>query len=105
MFSDLRKRIVTVSSTRRPAAVAVGLAVGVWGLVRGRRGSADHLRSTLSLATGSTRIAGRPMNVTIEPTNACNLECPVCETGAGVLGRVAGHMSLDQFRTIMDKIQ
>ncbi len=104
MFSELRKRIVTVSSTRRPAAVAVGLAVGAWGLVRGRRGSADHLKSTLSLAKGSTRITGRPMNVTIEPTNACNLECPVCETGAGVLGRETGHMTLEQFRSIVNRV-
>ncbi len=44
------------------------------------------------------------MNVTIEPTNVCNLECPVCETGAGVLGRPGGHMTLDQFRTIIDKV-
>ncbi len=44
------------------------------------------------------------MNVTIEPTNVCNLACPVCETGAGILGRPDGHMSLEQFRTIVDKI-
>jgi radical SAM protein with 4Fe4S-binding SPASM domain len=44
------------------------------------------------------------MNVTIEPTNICNLECPVCETGAGILGRPDGHMSLDQFQIILDKI-
>ena len=104
MFSELHKRLVIVSSTHRPVAVAVGLAVGVWGLVRGRRGSTNHLRSTLSLATGATRIAGRPMNVTIEPTNACNLECPVCETGAGVLGRETGHLSLAQFSSIIDRI-
>lgn len=44
------------------------------------------------------------MNVTIEPTNVCNLECPVCETGAGILGREAGHMTPEQFRTIVDKL-
>jgi radical SAM protein with 4Fe4S-binding SPASM domain len=58
----------------------------------------------VSFAARSTRILGRPMNVTIEPTNVCNLECPVCETGAGVLGRTAGHMSMEQFRTILDKV-
>jgi MoaA/NifB/PqqE/SkfB family radical SAM enzyme len=86
--------------------VQVGFAAtsGARGLLTRRRGSRDHLLSTASLALKSDRILGRPMNLTIEPTNVCNLECPVCETGAGVLGRVAGHMSLDQFRTIVDKM-
>ena len=44
------------------------------------------------------------MNITIEQTNVCNLDCPVCETGAGILGRTKGHMSLEQFRTIIDKV-
>lgn len=104
MLSDLRKRLLTAATTRRPAAVAAGLLLGVWGALRGRRGSVDHLKATASLATGSTRVLGRPMNITIEPTNACNLECPVCETGAGILGRTTEHMSLDQFRQIIDKV-
>jgi radical SAM protein with 4Fe4S-binding SPASM domain len=44
------------------------------------------------------------MNITIEPTNACNLGCPVCETGAGILGRETGHMTLAEFQTIIDKV-
>ena len=44
------------------------------------------------------------MNITIEPTNACNLGCPVCETGDGTLGRSTGHMGFEQFTTIIDKI-
>lgn len=74
------------------------------GIARGRRGSWDHLRSTISLALGSDRIMGRPMNVTIEPTNTCNLKCPVCETGAGILGRSPKHLNFDDFKTIIDKI-
>lgn len=104
MLSQIKKRLIIAASTRRPAAAAVGLAMGAWGLVRRRRGSSDHLRSTMSLASGSTHVLGRPMNITIEPTNACNLECPVCETGAGVLGRTTGHMGLRQFQTIIDKV-
>lgn len=77
---------------------------GAAAALSGRRGASDHIRSTLSLLSGSERISGRPMHITIEPTNACNLECPVCETGAGTLGRAAGHMTLEQFRTIVDKI-
>ena len=104
MLTDFRKRLIVAASTRRPAATAVGLALGALGLLRGRRGSLHHLRSTVSLARGTTTVSGRPMNITIEPTNACNLECPVCETGAGILGRATGHMTFEQFQTIIDKV-
>ena len=64
MLSQIKKRLIIAASTRRPAAAAVGLAMGAWGLVRRRRGSSDHLRSTMSLASGSTHVLGRPMNIT-----------------------------------------
>lgn len=47
---------------------------------------------------------GRPINITIEPANTCNLRCPVCETGAGILTRDKGNMSLEEFKMIIDKI-
>jgi radical SAM protein with 4Fe4S-binding SPASM domain len=93
-----------LASTRRPFGVLVGSVVGLWGALRGRRGSLDHLKSTASFASRSTVVAGRPMNVTIEQTNVCNLDCPVCETGAGILGRTKGHMSMAQFQMIIDKV-
>jgi len=42
--------------------------------------------------------------VTLEPTNICNLKCPICETGAGKLNRGPQHMTFDNFKTIIDKI-
>ncbi len=100
----LKQRLVVLASTRRTYAAGIGFGLGLAGLARRRRGSVDHLKATLSLARGSSTIAGRPMSVTIEPTNACNLGCPVCETGDGTLGRETGHMTFDAFRTIVDKI-
>lgn len=97
----------SLKSSRTAYVVIAGLqafARGLKGIVAGRRGSADHLRSTLSLLSLSPSIAGRPMNVTIEPTNLCNLECPVCETGAGILGRKQNHMALEDFRAIIDRV-
>jgi len=76
----------------------------VKGLLLGRRGAKDHLLSTYSYWRKQERILGRPMNITIEPTNLCNLQCPVCETGAGVLGRKGGNMSFGEFKTIIDKV-
>lgn len=103
-LAALKEKIRILASTNRCFSVLFGAAFGVLGLVSGRRGSRDHLKSTLSLAEKSSFVKGRPMNVTIEPTNVCNLDCPVCETGAGILGRAAGHMSLVNFKKIIDEI-
>jgi radical SAM protein with 4Fe4S-binding SPASM domain len=73
-------------------------------LLVGRRGSLDYMRSTWSLLWRSILVAGRPINITIEPTNICNLGCPVCETGNGELGRPDRQMTLTEFRTIIGKI-
>jgi radical SAM protein with 4Fe4S-binding SPASM domain len=74
------------------------------GIRGGKRGSSDHLQATASFMTGSSKILGRPMNITLEPTNTCNLKCPVCETGAGILGRSPAHMTLENYKTIIDKV-
>jgi len=47
---------------------------------------------------------GNPPILTIEPTNLCNLRCPLCTTGNGEMTRVLGHMSLDTFKNILDKM-
>lgn len=73
-------------------------------LLADRRGARDYLRSTWSLLRRSPFVAGQPVNITIEPTNTCNLRCPVCETGSGELGRPARHMLLAEFLTILDKV-
>jgi radical SAM protein with 4Fe4S-binding SPASM domain len=52
----------------------------------------------------SERCLGLPVHFTIEPTNTCNLRCPVCETGAGSLKREKRSMSLDEFKTAIDHL-
>ncbi len=81
-----------------PAVTFVGAAA------KGRRGAKDHMLSTVSMLRQSPKVLGRPVNVTLEPTNICNLKCPVCETGAGILERPDANMSLDEFKIIADKI-
>jgi len=77
---------------------------GMMSWIRGKRGAKAYMVSSVSFLTGSDTVAGRPMNVTLEPTNACNLGCPVCETGARTLERPTEHMSVANFQTIVDKI-
>ena len=52
----------------------------------------------------SSKAYRQPVSVMIEPTNICNLRCPLCATGAGMLTRPSGFMTLDHFRTIVSKL-
>jgi len=47
---------------------------------------------------------GRPAILTIEPTNLCNLRCPLCTTGNGEMQRPAGKMSPETFNNILQKM-
>lgn len=40
----------------------------------------------------------------LEPTNICNLRCPLCPSGNGTLKRARGYMSLKAFQEIVDQI-
>jgi len=58
----------------------------------------------LSAALKKNILWGKPSILTIEPTNLCNLRCPLCTTGNGEMTRVRGHMSVETFQRIMDKM-
>lgn len=90
--------------TKQGLRWAVGIVSALICVIKGRIGAKEHLLSTWSFFTRSDYASGRPVNVTIEPTNTCNLLCPVCETGAGKLAREKKKMSLDEFKIIADKI-
>lgn len=44
-----------------------------------------------------------PVHVSIEPTNACNARCPVCETGKGDMARRTGFLDETLFRAFIDE--
>jgi len=58
----------------------------------------------LSAITGKQIVWGIAPSLTIEPTNICNLKCPLCTTGSGEMERVNGKMSLETFKEIMKKM-
>jgi len=58
----------------------------------------------LSAMTGKNILWGNPAILTIEPTNICNLRCPLCTTGNGEMQRSNGKMSLETFTKLMDLI-
>ncbi len=48
---------------------------------------------------------GYPYMLQVEPTNACNLRCPLCPTGRGDLGRPPRHLKLAEFRGLVDDME
>jgi MoaA/NifB/PqqE/SkfB family radical SAM enzyme len=51
-----------------------------------------------------TRLAGMPIAYFIDPINICNLRCPLCPTGRGILARPQGRMPLPDLKKIVDEI-
>lgn len=50
------------------------------------------------------RLRGMPYYYFVDPCNTCNLKCPLCPTGNGLLDRSRGVLKLADYRTILDKI-
>ena len=51
------------------------------------------------------RLIGMPYIYTIDPINVCNLRCPLCPTGLGILGRDRGKISIERYQSIIDQVK
>lgn len=58
----------------------------------------------LSALTKKTIVWGVPPILTIEPTNVCNLRCPLCVTGNGSMERANGRMDLSTYQRLIDEL-
>ena len=47
---------------------------------------------------------GLPPILMVEPTNICNLKCPMCPSGNGDMARPRGRLDLQNFKKLMDDI-
>jgi radical SAM protein with 4Fe4S-binding SPASM domain len=54
--------------------------------------------------TGIPDIKGMPVSISTELTNNCNLHCPQCSSGSGMMGRERGFMELELFKKIMKEL-
>lgn len=68
--------------------------------------NAAKILSSFTLAAILKRnfVWGVPPVLTIEPTNICNLHCPLCVTGNGTMERANGRMSFDAFTRLIDEL-
>jgi radical SAM protein with 4Fe4S-binding SPASM domain len=50
-------------------------------------------------------VDGYPYMLQLEPTNRCNLKCPLCPAGTGQLGRPRRDMPLEEFQSLVDDME
>ena len=58
----------------------------------------------ISLVIKKPIVWGYAPVIMIEPTNICNLKCPLCPSGTDQLTREKGFMSFELFKTIIDQV-
>jgi wyosine [tRNA(Phe)-imidazoG37] synthetase (radical SAM superfamily) len=65
---------------------------------------ANLIKAGIDMVLRGERALALPAAIQIEPTNVCNLRCPVCPTGSGQSKRPKGFMSMETFNRILDEI-
>lgn len=63
-----------------------------------------ELSLLLSNLMGKSFVWGMPTQIMVEPTNICNLKCPLCANGSGVLGRKPDYLDFDAYRSAIDEL-
>lgn len=59
---------------------------------------------SISVSIGKPYVWGFPFYLMIEPTNICNLKCPLCPTGEGTLERKEGLMDFSTLKMAVDEL-
>jgi len=50
-------------------------------------------------------LKSKPYHIEIEPTNICNLRCPLCSTGVDAITRPKQKLKLENFKKLIDEIK
>ncbi|NTU79346.1 MAG: radical SAM protein [Chloroflexales bacterium] len=70
----------------------------------GPRKAANVLLAETERLLRRTTLRSRPYYYFVDPCNVCNLRCPLCPTGNGLLDRSKGMLKLKDFEVILSKI-
>ena len=53
----------------------------------------------------TTKLTSKPYRFIVDPTNTCNLGCPLCPTGLNASTRKKGILKLEEFKKIVDEVK
>ncbi len=63
------------------------------------------LIAKLEKKDNKTKLTSKPYRVIVDPTNACNLGCPLCPTGLGASERTKRMLKFEDYKKIVDEIE
>ncbi|MFC1517787.1 radical SAM/SPASM domain-containing protein [Candidatus Margulisiibacteriota bacterium] len=66
--------------------------------------AANLLACYWSYWTRSVKSRGGPLVLMIEPTNICNLSCPLCAAGNGSMKRKRGQLEYSRYKRLIDNV-
>jgi len=64
----------------------------------------NWLRANAEMLRGSGQIKARPLKITFDPTNVCQLRCPLCPTGLQIQNRETTRARLEVFERLMEEV-
>ncbi len=70
--------------------------------VNALKGGVSYVKSMI---TGIADISGMPVSASAELTNYCNLKCPECPSGTGLLSRERGFMDMNLFDKLITELE
>ena len=65
----------------------------------------NFLISCIEEKNFNTRLESMPYRLIVDPTNACNLGCPLCPTGLGASTRKKGILKFEKFKKLIDEVK
>ncbi len=64
----------------------------------------NWLRANYQMMRKVSCVTARPLKLTVESTNACQLRCPLCPTGLRIIPRPRSSVRLDLFERLLDEV-
>lgn len=64
----------------------------------------NWLRANYELLTRASEVKARPLKLTFDPTNYCQLRCPLCPTGARIQDRSRGRAQFHIFEHLLEEV-
>jgi MoaA/NifB/PqqE/SkfB family radical SAM enzyme len=68
------------------------------------RKKANFLLNRMEMKTGRSKIVSYPYYLVIDPSNICNLKCPLCPTWQDLKARPKGMMNMETFRKLFEEV-
>ncbi|MDX2149905.1 MAG: radical SAM protein [Bryobacteraceae bacterium] len=68
------------------------------------RAYSNWFRANWELLAGTSEVKARPLKLTFDPTNVCQLRCPLCPTGLQAQDRDKGHAQIHLLEHLLDEV-